>query len=492
AVKQLHDQFHNEELNVKLLLEQLDKIPQSSENASQLRATLNDVMAIIAPLSRFEGHIDALEYKAKVRRKFPPSIQRKLLSKEYDDSNMWSMDTLISETPSTPQTTILHTQASATVQYSCAACSGSHKLRYCNRYRSVDSKRQRIQDLNKCFKCFSTTHYRSQCAKAPCRYCGGQHNISLCRKTRSESPSPYRNRNPSNAQHSSRERSTSRSNRERSASKSSQSPLRRNSSSRSNSRSRQRSVPDSSKSSRAHPRCQTPHPRSPTMVNTAMSDIEDNVISGDEEVVFIHRTDVSSSESSSRLMVIPVTVYNPSNQLKESVYALIDTGSTRSFISCSLAKRLDLPSSSSSSYILTTFGGKQEKRKSRKCSACLVDLRGEEIHMNLLSVDVISHTIILPRLSLSDISHAHQYLSNESLLNEADIEVSPDILIGIDYYNNIMNVTETPLQLPSGLQAIPTIFGHVVTGKCSELDQTSHHCFMTALPEHESLPDISL
>ncbi|KAK6016800.1 hypothetical protein OSTOST_17710 [Ostertagia ostertagi] len=99
AVKQLHDQFHNEELNVKLLLEQLDKIPQSSENASQLRATLNDVMAIIAPLSRFEGHIDALEYKAKVRRKFPPSIQRKLLSKEYDDSNMWGMDTLISETP---------------------------------------------------------------------------------------------------------------------------------------------------------------------------------------------------------------------------------------------------------------------------------------------------------------------------------------------------------------------------------------------------------
>ncbi|KAK6041229.1 hypothetical protein COOONC_21265 [Cooperia oncophora] len=56
AVKQLHDQFHNEELNVKLLLEQLDKIPQSSEKASQLRATANDIMAVIAPLSLFEGH----------------------------------------------------------------------------------------------------------------------------------------------------------------------------------------------------------------------------------------------------------------------------------------------------------------------------------------------------------------------------------------------------------------------------------------------------
>ncbi|CAJ0607458.1 unnamed protein product [Cylicocyclus nassatus] len=45
--------------------ERLDKIPTSSEDASQLRATLNDLMAIIAPLSRAESHIDAREYKNK-------------------------------------------------------------------------------------------------------------------------------------------------------------------------------------------------------------------------------------------------------------------------------------------------------------------------------------------------------------------------------------------------------------------------------------------
>uniref|UniRef100_A0A7I4Y6K3 Integrase catalytic domain-containing protein n=1 Tax=Haemonchus contortus TaxID=6289 RepID=A0A7I4Y6K3_HAECO len=516
AVKQLHDQFHNEELNVKLLLEQLDRIPQSSENASQLRATVNDIMAIIAPLSRFEGHIDALEYKAKVRRKFPASIQRKLLSKEYDDSNVWSMDTLISEirkivkkyeitqvhtehsTTNTPQTTTLYNQASTSPRYCCAACSGSHKIRYCNRYKSVESKRQRIQDLNKCFKCFSTEHYSSQCKKTQCRRCGGQHNISLCRKFRAESLSPYRDRNPTDPRHKSRVQSTSRSTRERNSSKSSQHSSSNNSGSHSSSRSRHRSVPDSSKSSGIRSRSQTPHPRRSTMVNTAISDTADSGSSDndDEEIVFIHRTDVSSSDFSSRLMIIPVAIYNPSSRRKESVYALIDTGSSKSFISYSLVERLGLSSSSHSSYILTTFGGKQEKRKSQKYNTSLIDLCGHEVGMNLLSVEIISHPIILPRLSLSDISYACQNLRAKCLLNDKDIELSPDILIGIDYYNNIMDVNETPLQLPSGLQAIPTIFGYVVTGMVchsqdSKFDQINPHCYMTILPHQESIPDIT-
>ncbi|RCN49045.1 hypothetical protein ANCCAN_04922 [Ancylostoma caninum] len=52
AITQLHEQFHNEEMNTKLLLEQLDKIPQSSKDATQLRATVNGSMAILTSLSR--------------------------------------------------------------------------------------------------------------------------------------------------------------------------------------------------------------------------------------------------------------------------------------------------------------------------------------------------------------------------------------------------------------------------------------------------------
>ncbi|RCN42635.1 hypothetical protein ANCCAN_11386 [Ancylostoma caninum] len=63
AEKQLKEQFENKELNVKLLLEQLERIPPFSEDASQLRATVKDIMAVITPLSRSETHIDAREYK---------------------------------------------------------------------------------------------------------------------------------------------------------------------------------------------------------------------------------------------------------------------------------------------------------------------------------------------------------------------------------------------------------------------------------------------
>lgn len=82
AVKQLHDQFHNEEMNVQFLLDKLNRIPQASENASQLSAMVNDIMATISPLSRSEDHIDAREYKSKVCQ---ASIQRDLLAKEYED-----------------------------------------------------------------------------------------------------------------------------------------------------------------------------------------------------------------------------------------------------------------------------------------------------------------------------------------------------------------------------------------------------------------------
>lgn len=49
AVEQMQDQFHNEGMTEQFLLDKLDQIPPASEDASQLRATVNGIMAIFTP-----------------------------------------------------------------------------------------------------------------------------------------------------------------------------------------------------------------------------------------------------------------------------------------------------------------------------------------------------------------------------------------------------------------------------------------------------------
>ncbi|EPB68549.1 hypothetical protein ANCCEY_12361 [Ancylostoma ceylanicum] len=245
AKKQLKEQFENEELNVKLLLEQLERIPPSTEDASQLRATINDIMAIITPLSRSETHIDAREYKAKIP----------------------------------------------------------------------------------------------------------VHNVAA----------------------------------------------------------------------------------------------QEDEVSSDEELIHIHRIRVSSDSSDPRLMIIVVPLVDHVSRERTEVYALLDSGATRSFISEALASRLHLPLGTCSSYVLTTFGGKQEKKKSHAVSAQAISKNEGIFSMSLLTSEKITEKITLPRLSPDDIQHAiSNQISEHTVLNPCEIEIEPEILLGIDYYTEVIDTSVPP------------------------------------------------
>lgn len=114
-------------------------------------------MAIIGPLSRSESHIDAREYNSKVRQKFPPSIQRQLLEKEYEIvpwvPGPWVL--FLKKFENQPKNTKQHKYVPI-VRHCCIAT--RYPFHKCTRYQTVDSKRGRIRKLNKCFKCFSSAH----------------------------------------------------------------------------------------------------------------------------------------------------------------------------------------------------------------------------------------------------------------------------------------------------------------------------------------------
>ncbi|EPB77219.1 Tas retrotransposon peptidase A16 [Ancylostoma ceylanicum] len=372
AVKQLQEQFHNQDMNVKLLLDQLEKIPQSTEDAFHLRATVNDLMAIITPLSRAEKHIDAIEYKTKVWQKFPQSIQKQLLSKEYDESANWTMEKLLTEIRNIVKKQEV-TQVHAT---------------------------KTPQTLPKASLFFAQT------------------------------------------------------------------------------------LPEASYSRDAN--------ISVNIASTAQADYTSEA----EEVVHLNSVGINM-DSPSRLMVTKLILCNPISQEKEQVHAILDTGATRSFISTALANRLNLPSSQESFYMITTFGGKQERQQSRKVTAHAVGINGDRLPVTLLTSNIIMGKIILPRLSETDINHAMRNKKESyNLLNSSDIEIVPDLLLGIDYYNDIVSSTEPSVRLPSGLFAVPTFFGHVVTGSehCSANSKGWISCgsYMTFTNPEDTAPDLSV
>ncbi|CAJ0590328.1 unnamed protein product [Cylicocyclus nassatus] len=485
AVLQLKEQFQNNELNVKLLLQQLDSIPTSSNDAMQLRTTLNDLMAVIVPLSRAETHIDAREYKSKVLQKFPEAVQSTLLSKEYDEDKTWTMEQLLEEirkvvkkceltqihtcTSSAVPTksTVLLTKPRKVAQYRCAACEGAHKLKFCNRFRTVQARRQRIVEMGKCFKCFSTQHLSSQCKKSNCRNCGEPHNIAICNNFdnqkkdvnyRNQSVKPYQadRRNSFNARNRSRSHSSERNFRFRS-------------------KSRSRSPPAYSNRHRYRSRTRSPTPyryrknsRESILAHTTNIITDESVSSSeeeDEELVQINKIrTIANNWTDPRLMIIMLPLRNNETRNIEKVYALLDTGATRSFISENLANRLQLATVKDASYVLSTFGGNRVRKTSREVLAQAIVSNSEHLSMHLLTSEPITEPVTLARLSSEDIKYASEKNIESGILNDMDIETLPEVLVGIDYYNEILDISATPIQLPSGLYAVPTIFGHAITG----------------------------
>ena len=63
----------------------------------------------------------------------------------------------------------------------CQLCQGDHKPAECTKYKSRDSRRERVLKLNLCFNCLSTKHKSKFCkSKYSCPKCHNRHHTATC------------------------------------------------------------------------------------------------------------------------------------------------------------------------------------------------------------------------------------------------------------------------------------------------------------------------
>lgn len=64
----------------------------------------------------------------------------------------------------------------------CPMCDNNHALYSCPSFRTLDveTRNQKVNDLNVCEKCLNPGHLKSRCRYSNCRYCRQKHNTLLC------------------------------------------------------------------------------------------------------------------------------------------------------------------------------------------------------------------------------------------------------------------------------------------------------------------------
>uniref|UniRef100_A0A7E4UVZ8 DUF1758 domain-containing protein n=1 Tax=Panagrellus redivivus TaxID=6233 RepID=A0A7E4UVZ8_PANRE len=132
-----------------------------------------------------------------------------------------------------------------------------------------------------------------------------------------------------------------------------------------------------------------------------------------------------------------VQISNPENpQLSTPALAFFDSGSSHSFISENLAKRLDLSTKGHKQMVVNTFGHDKAIRENFGMVSVALDLKKNgHLQMNLLMKNKI----------LNKINTAHVPPNWEELKNvEVKYKLAePDIIIGSDYFDDLLQMENT-------------------------------------------------
>ena len=221
----------------------------------------------------------------------------------------------------------------------CSYCSCEHLAHECAKYKTVNSRKDRLMQLRLCYNCLTPGYSSKTCRSTKtCRTCGSHHHSSLCFKAHSNS-SDNSNQNTNNANVS---------------------QGKTNQSSSSNSSANQRS---------SKAQAQT-HPNKPVVTPNKSNSSQVSNQSPTLDTAYV--TSVNSINFPNN--VLPTATLNVGycNQ-QANVRAFFDTGSHRSFISPEVVKRLNLRVIKQVPVNLSTFGNETE--------SCMLDLVKVEIRL---------------------------------------------------------------------------------------------------------------
>ena len=188
-----------------------------------------------------------------------------------------------------------------------------------------------------------------------------------------------------------------------------------------------------------------------------------------DEVVYTENSLISSGE-----MVLMQTaktdIKNPESDIKQETRILLDSGSQRTYITESLAKKLNLKLGDRDEFMLVTFGSEKPKRtetRNTKLDIVLKDGRVMKINANV--APQIAESIQRRPVNLKSLDNWkclwNEFSLADDLPSKGEIS-SIDLLIGNDYYLDM--ILPQKIEIQPGLYMLGSKLGWILSGRTSE------------------------
>ncbi|EYC15188.1 hypothetical protein Y032_0037g3370 [Ancylostoma ceylanicum] len=314
---------------------------------------------------------------------------------------------------------------------SCVFCKiPNHESINCKTVTDVQARRNTVKEEKLCWKCFSSEHISNHCAKPNCTRCGRMHDISLCFPTSNIAERHSNQRVAPSNRHSSYQRPQVRSE-EGEDMRTNRPPWRNN------------------HSNDARDRMNRRHTVNNTCLETGANN-SPQITRNLEQIV---------------LMTAEGNVWNHKTNQFEKVLFFFDTGAQKSLIRESTADDFGLVSQQTEHCTMSGIGGHTERFKSNLVTLRVSTAFGKQINLTVHTKPIITNGFSSVRLSEEDkhfLQFKEMFICNPRVRGEHQ---NPHILIGLDYYYELVPPNTTTVQTPSGLQITNTVFGPSIHGK---------------------------
>ena len=164
-------------------------------------------------------------------------------------------------------------------------------------------------------------------------------------------------------------------------------------------------------------------------------------------------------------------IKSTNNGYRHNIRLLLDSGSQRTYITESLAKKLDLKMGNTDEIMLVTFGSEKPKRiRSPTTKLDLVLKDGSILQINANVVPQIAGSIQRRPVDLKSFRNWDYLWGEFPLADDLPKETessSVELLIGNDYYLDIILPQKTEVQ--AGLYMLGSKFGWILSGRTSEI-----------------------
>ncbi|XP_065180039.1 uncharacterized protein LOC135810477 [Sycon ciliatum] len=466
AVTMLKDKFGQPELIVATLYRKLAQLPQCNNRFTEVKATIDQMEKLLRQLEAQGENLDTQRVLIQqLFSKFPFQLISKLEEQRSDHTVPWTVKTVremlakyvamqntvrqftdnISQTPQSkihghqqqhhrpPTMGFVSSQASPRREPSCVFCRSSHFSDECTNYSTLDSRKDQLLSLRRCFVCLKEGHIARNCAHRSrnCYHCSGTgHSRAIC-------PKKGQQYNPAV-----------------------EVPKHQQTNSLAN------GSPQTAAIAAVSPA------EMPSQEPTAIPD----------ETTELATTSVSTLKAVIQSAMLQTAKCNVTDHCgkKVTVNALLDSGSQRSFITAALAKRLQLPVQNEERLYLNTMAATKSKSFNSQSFQLAVNLRdGNMAQIMVNTLPTITNPIVKQAVQQTDLAFLEQ-LSPTALADSvphAMETVNIDFLIGADYFWQL--VGNNVITLPSGLKLVSSEFGYLLTGcsslpdECSNDDTTS-------------------